>query len=74
MCLMPLRTAGSGHWFSLLLFFADSFSKLELFLLIHLLSPVPGSMEWENPLQMKLLFFSLALNPLIGMAPLDPAE
>lgn len=71
---MPLSTAGSSHWLSLLHFCADGSSKLELFLLIHLLSPMPGSMERENPLQMKLLFPTLALNPLVSIAPLDPPE
>lgn len=71
---MPLRMAGSGHWLSLLHFSADGSFKLENFLLIHLLSPVPGSMERESPLQTKLLSSTLALNSSISFAPLDPAE
>ncbi|XP_068253548.1 uro-adherence factor A-like [Nyctibius grandis] len=67
--------AGSGPWLSfLLLLSATSSSELGLFLPVRLLSPAPGSVERENPLQIKLLFPTLAPNPVISVAPLDPAE
>lgn len=44
-----------------------------LFLFVRLLIPAPGSVGRDNPLQIKLLFPTLAPNPAISVAPLDPA-